>query len=772
MLALHRPRCLFHSTQCFQLRYLRTLPREIPSYVKRWDPTLYKSSRPPAVLNEAWNAPELKLPDIVARRAEREELRDEYTKGKIYKDGFSGQRYAVKRLIRTLHLASDTDGRDATLRAPLWRAYMLAKAHDASLLFHLHNRAWDLLWTSQSSDSPNNRNRRAHLEQLYRDMNTAGKTATAGQRAQYLENAFISGREEQALSEWEQDYNTGLDGIRQDYKPEHLEVGARLHALVGNVDRSRGVMEELFKLYPNWDTSVMMVVFRAHTSSGLREHHDHARQMYAAMKERKANAVALEDYDAWFVGFLEARHLSYAKEVFQDMVKEGLIASSGSADRISQVLKRLHMLYRLGTDISKMTSIALDAISVLPLAYHGHLFGDWMKSAVVQKAPEAAAQVLDMMIKRGYNPETFHYNMLLKALIRTQADPNILKAENIGWRMIEQARKAERKRRKSLTTAEIIEKKSPNSRNADPDFAQHAPIANVTTFALIMHHHAKSLQWEHVDYLSRQLKEASVVPNASIMNVLMDNKCRQGAYADAWHIYQTLTSPAEGDEGVFPNGASIRCLWKTLRLALANPATRSNPDLPTPRDLLKETVEWWKLSRSRYDADRFLQGFAAADRGAITALILHCFSYTSDLAGSLVALHVLRKYFYIFPTDKAAQILQRQMAWVDMASESESVRSQYFHSRSNKKNTDRIARVYEILLQRRLARMDLQEGEYEKLSDEQIGDVGLDLLSEFVRVVLKRAYPAGVVEAMIEAACASMGVEGLETGDMSAWEVA
>jgi hypothetical protein len=771
MLALLRSRSLFHSTQCFQIRTIRTLPREIPSYVKRWDPTLYISLRPPTGSHEARNAADARLHDVIAGTVKREALRDAYSSGTLFRDGF-GNRISLKRLSRILHLASDTEGRDMRFRAQLWRAYMLAKAQDSSLLVRMTDRAWDILWNSRSTGSrPDNRRRRAHLEQLYRDMNTAGKTATAAQRAQYLENIFVRGEEEQALSEWEKDHNIVLDGIRQDYKPEHLEVGARLHALAGNVDRGRNIMEELLKLYPTWDTSVMMVVFRAHTSSALREHHDHARPIYAAMKERRGDAVVIEDYDAWLVGFLEARHLGYAKQVFRDMVKEGHIAPSGSAERVDQVLKRLHMLYRLGTDISKMTSIALDAISVLPPAYHGHLFGDWMKSAVVRKAPEAAAQILDMMIKRGYVPETFHYNMLLKALIRTQADPNILRAENIGWRMIEQARKAERRRHQSLTTAEIIDEKSSSSRSVDPDSAKNTPVANVTTFALIMHHHAKSLQWEHVDYLSRQLKNSAIKPNATIMNVLMDNKCRQGAYASAWHIYQTLTSPAEGDQGIFPNGASIRCLWKTLRLALASPATRSDPHLPTPRDLLKETVEWWKLSRSRYDADRFLQGFAAADHGAITALIMHCFSYTSDLAGSLVALHVLRKYFSIYPTDKAAQILQRQMAWVDMSLETDSVRSQHFHSRSNNRNTERIARVYQILLERRLARMDLKEEEYEALSDEQIGDVGLDLLSEFVRVVMKRGFPAEVVEVMVQAAASSVGVEGLETGDLRAWDV-
>jgi acyl carrier protein phosphodiesterase len=68
--------------------------------------------------------------------------------------------------------------------------------------------------------------------------------------------------------------------------------------------------------------------------------------------------------------------------------------------------------------------------------------------------------------------------------------------------------------------------------------------------------------------------------------------------------------------------------------------------------------------------------------------------------------------------------------------------------------------------------MDMKEGEDEMLTDEQIGDVGLNLLSEFVRVVLKRSYPPEVVEAMIDAARCAVGVPDLPTGDMDAFEVA
>tara|TARA_R110002003_G_scaffold176_3_gene14317 strand:- start:1371 stop:3434 length:2064 start_codon:yes stop_codon:yes gene_type:complete len=678
------------------------------------------------------------------------------------------QKHTFQKLRHVLRLAASPAIGAVDIHRPLWKAYTNAKFADPELQSRLSDSDWELLWTTQSVRNSRSRNHTLHLEELFRDMQSTGRCGTASQRAEYLECLFLNGREQAALDEWEKGYNEVRADSTQRQEPEYLETGAKLYAHAGNADRAREIMGQLFELYPGWDTSVMLTVFRAYTSSDGKIFHDTAKDIYMQLKERKAEDMALQDYDACLVGFLEARSLPHAKQVFRDMIRNGHLATTGTAEDIEEVLKRLHMLYRLGTDISTMTSIALDAITVLPQAYHGHLFGDWMKSAVVQQAPEAAAQILDMMFHRGSSPETFHFNMLLKALLRTKEDPSVLKAENIGWRMIDEARKVHKPNLKPDSTAEQIRKRIVNPRHQGSDDLANVPAANVTTFALIMQHHAKKLQWEHVDYLARQLKESAVTPNATIMNVLIDNKCRQGAYAAAWLIYQQLT-----DNDVFPNGATFRHLWKTLRLALGDHATRNDPNLPTPRELLKETIEWWTKCRSRYDADRFLLGLAASDHGAITGLIMHCFSYAQDLAGSLVALHVLRQKFDIFPTDKAAEILQRQMAWVDMARESQSERSQHFHSRSNKRNTERIARVYHILLQRRLERMRMA-GDYdpESFTDEQIGDLGLNLLSEFVRVVLKRSYPPEVVEAMIDAAKTAVGVEPMSTGDMDAFEVA
>jgi hypothetical protein len=650
---------------------------------------------------------------------------------------------------------------DVGIRRPIWRAYTEAKRADRTLCSTLSDQDWHILWATQSVASEKNSRSALHLEELGRDMSLHRKSLTPAMRAHYLNSLFLNGKESEAIQEWEADH-TRLQGPGQrGFDPEHLEVGAKLFARLSEPQRARELMDLLFALSPDWNPSIMVVVLRAHTDSKPGENHEVANEIYHTFRDRMAGQMTIEHYDSCFVGFLEARNLKFAQRVFRDMIKGGHLAVPGDTQDVKELYKRLYMLYRLGDDVASMTSIALDAIAVLSPEYHGHLYGTWIKTTVIKSAPQAAAQILDIMLQRGYKPETFHFNMLLRVLLRSKEKPNVLKAENIGWRMFEE------------TSARKDSPAGQPHGSAENTNSRLFPAANETTFALMLQHHADSLQWEHVDYITRQLKEANIIPNASLMNVLIEMKIRKGAYAEAWSIYKQLTSPPPGaaaTTGVFPDGSTFRHLWKNLRLALGDFATRKDPGLPSPRDLLKETVQWWRLCRSRPDASRFRLGLTAVDGHAVTALILHCFSYMEDHAGSLVALHIMREYFNIFPTTKTVEILQRQLAWVEHHAPKH-MRHEAYAARSNTRNREQIVRVYEMLRQRRNERMGVTPWERQRLSDAENGDMNLDLLSEFVRVVLKRRYSAQTVEMMVQTAAHVVGCPGLETGDLNAYEV-
>jgi hypothetical protein len=131
-------------------------------------------------------------------------------------------------------------------------------------------------------------------------------------------------------------------------------------------------------------------------------------------------------------------------------------------------------------------------------------------------------------------------------------------------------------------------------------------------------------------------------------------------------------------------------------------------------------------------------------------------------------MHALRRNLDVFPADNDANILHRQLAWVDMSRESSAVGEQYFQTFSRQENEDRVTEVYHILLEARFQRVG--EEKASRMTDEEVGDFSLNMLSELARVYMKRQYPAEVVEQMIEQAKRDVGFIG-GTGDLDASQV-
>ncbi|KAF2750898.1 hypothetical protein M011DRAFT_437526 [Sporormia fimetaria CBS 119925] len=602
-------------------------------------------------------------------------------------------------------------------------------------------------------------------------MLSMGITPTTRQKISYMQCMFLVGKEEEALEEWEACYESvNLSGNRAN-EPMLMATGAKMYAFAGNGDRARQIARELYTDHPLWDTGVMMAVFRAYTRSSEGEHHETAFRIYRKIKTMfKTKESAKTGYNSCFIGFIEARQLGFAKSVLADMVKDGHLAQSYSDEDISEVLQKLHLLYRLAGDAVKSTSIALRAITVLPPAYHSRVFADWLKAIVVRRIPQAAAQILEVMGRRRHGPETIHFNLFLRALFETREREMELKAENIGWQMVDALRRSQPNRQR-FSDARDIRKFLNSSPSQSANSFQKVPPANAVTFALLMQYHGDRDGLEHVDYLSRQLKQMDIAPNEEIMNTWMNIQCRQGNYNEVWRIYKSLTNVAEGERGVFPNGASFRCLWRTLRLALGDDDARENSTLPSPRELLAENIKWWDLVRRRFDSNRFRSGLDGPEHGALNSLVMHCFSYTTDLPGSLVAIFAMRDCFGLMPSNKSANILHQQVAWVDLHGQTQSFKAQYSKSGVPKQKMLQIIHIYNILIEGRLKRKNITAEQYADMQAEKKADIMLDTLAEFIRAILKRQQPPEVVEEMIDQAKQEIGLPQLYTGDMDAFAV-
>jgi len=240
---------------------------------------------------------------------------------------------------------------------------------------------------------------------------------------------------------------------------------------------------------------------------------------------------------------------------------------------------------------------------------------------------------------------------------------------------------------------------------------------------------------------------------------------------EAWQIYKILTGDETHEGSVFPDGESMRCLWKMLQLASNRSANQGSPELPSPRHLLRETLHWWRLVRQRRDTRRFTRGLVGLAGNESHRLLLHCFNLHQDLAGTLVALHVLRMEFNIYPTENDAARLRRQIAWVSLHDETDSARRQFSLSDNNAKNMARLKYTYKRIRDRKFKELCAWGGMGFPMTEADAGDFELEVISEFVRVILLGSHEPEVVELMIQDAQQAIGVERLPTGDVSAFDL-
>ena len=674
----------------------------------------------------------------------------------------AGQKKWLDGLNRCLIVASK-DKHNVSNRIKLWRMYCHAKSNVPNILQAIPDRAWDLLWDTQSIPSQTNPNFRDHQKLLVEDMNSIGRSSTLGRRLAELEAMYISGKKKDALKRWEEEHEQTFSGMRDGYKGEHLELGVRLHALSSNIDRARYIMEELFTAYPGWDPRVMIAVLRAHTKSQDHDNRVNAWALYLRLKGHLASKMALADYDTCFIAFLECQQMDHATAVFRDMVLAGHLANNDTLGRDIQVIGRIRAMFLFSNSIKEVNKAALTAISTLPQQYHSSIFRHWMKMIVSKKAVESAAQVIELMFERGLESKASHFDLLLAALFRTRKPALMQKAEDMGWRMIDTkmdhsstCETALHHRSRSQGKSGARSSKNENGPPMPFFLKRPMPMASQNTFALLIRHHTNQWQWDYVRDLQEMLTQLEALPNCVLMNSLMYVDLRRGKYEEVWARYQAMTHPPLGIKPLFPNGATYHYLWKTLRLALGDYQTWGFESLPSPREMMTQMLEWSRQIDKKPTLDRSLIGLTGPRR-EIVSLIMHCFGYTKDLPGALVALHAMKSSFRIFPTYRTAGILFKQMA--------------NGHVGLFKDNIVKIEQVYKVILQGRLNRMNHDGSLTSTMTKEQSGELDLNLLSEFIRVVMVRQCPAGEVEALIDKAKQEMGVPDLSTGDLDSFDV-
>lgn len=671
----------------------------------------------------------------------------------------------LKRLTASLREAALHPG-SVTRRKELWRWYCRAKYSVPALPAMLPQRAWHVLWETQSVQSPTNPDRLLHINQILDDMTALGLRLTPNQRNAYVEALVALGKTDAAVQRWEQEYEES-----QGSDHESLQLGVKLFADIGHLDRAHDVLQEYLKRHPQEDPRSILLLISANIKKG----NDHmAFALYSLLRSKLRSEMTMDDYDAVALLFLDANKKDLALGVFRDMMLQGNHAlergdfSKEKQEELYKALfKRMGALRSYGVDANDLNNVSLTAMSTLPYQWQNKFFyGSWVKKLIGMGQLDGASKVLELMYEREIEPDPKHINGLLGAFMRS-GDPALQeRGEKLGWSMIERRlqftwRRRQRKRGEHHSLADSVYK-TEEGITVPIHVGRPIPRATIETFNVLALHYLVKKKWAYIRHLHRMLRPAEMDMNSHFLNHVLYMELYEMGHKSAWRHFIKYARRTP------PDVETYNCLWSGEVRHLDCLKNEDRSGFPLPRQLFSIMATWL----SSMDARR--KKAALEDITLeLYVKIVQCFCAEKDFAGCLVAMHGLANSFKQYPDHAIASVITTSVSnlpeYQVPTVRARRGRQQIPVSKVNLQNTGKALSA----LVRRRNTSALEHGiDNDKLDTEARAVENLNLLSEFIRVVLVRTTGnVETVEPMIEQAAREMGFPKMNTGDVDASNV-
>lgn len=655
-------------------------------------------------------------------------------------------------------------------RKDLWRWYSRAKYTIPALPSMLPAKAWDVLWQSQSVSSPTNPDRLQHMSQLFEDMNSSGQPLNEQQKISRIETLLELDKPDVAAQIWQDEVD-----LANQSSPEILALGISVFTKFGDLDRAHHILQQYFTQYPDQDPRVALLLIAANVRVG----NDHmAFALYLLLRSKLGSKMTMEDYDAVALQFLNNDKKDLALAIFRDMMLQGReavkrdnSAQSKQAQLYAATFKRIDSLRSSAVSIDELNNMSLVSMTALPHEWQNkYFFGSWMKKLIGLGQLEAASKVVDLMYERGIDPDAKHINGLVGAYLRS-TDANLQETgERLGWSMIQKrldfAWERRRLKRGELALQPPLIHETREGILIPAGIARTTPRATIETFNVLALHYVIRQQWAHVRHLHQMLRPAEIKRDSFFMNQVLQAELYTNGHTHMWSNFLKLARATPLDMETY------NLLWTASLRHLDQYRTEDRSGFPLPRPLFSMMLTWLNSIDSKQKAAN-VQNFDMQIYGKI----IQSFCTDKDLGGCLVAMHAVAEHFGQYPDHNIAQIiitsvsnLPEPRAPTLRGRSGRRGRQQLPVSQARRENT---AKVLQSLAKRRSqAAADDHGIDLEKLDPETKAKENLNLLSEFIRVVLVRTCAkADKVEPLIQQAGQAMGVPGITTGDIDASNV-
>lgn len=685
------------------------------------------------------------------------------------------QRVYLNRLNGYLKQA-EALGFDVNTRKQLWRWYMRCKQNIPNFLSRVSHQTLKTLWASQADQTESNPDRSAHLRTIAEDTVACGYQLSADQKVAYIEALFLEGEHARAIEEW----RSTEKSLTEDENVEaFFELGVRMFAIERNPEEAHKIAYEGLNSGKIKDPRILIPVISAWTKTrgniGLRR----AWAAYIRLRELLGSDIIMEDYDTICKSFLDASRADLALGVFKDMMLSG----DPSSDQTSPALFRkalgtIEDMRSLAYDSPEINKISLEAMTVLPRKYQNRFFyGSWIKKLLGTGDVDSAALVVELMMKRGIQPDAKYLNGMIGAWIRQGHSESYEKAEKMAWEMIEARKAFAWKRRVSKRGRDYTPDSFEQPDGQQPISSDMAITpATLETFSILIDYYLMRQNYDQIRWLNRSISLAEIEPDAFFMNRLLQYHLRTDGLRRVWQTYMDWAHKRHG--AARPDMETFTFLWEcaqlrasrtpSLRYKLAEDNQTNSPVIetsivrkelgfPSPRALFAEMMSWMLTSSvktRKANADEFTK--------ELYDNIIRCSVQDSggDLVGALVAMHAMKQQFNMWPDEDTAKILIK-----NIAKSEEQISSSKRPGRDRHDGVIRVTQRLADLAQRRMEFLDSHGVDISECNEQFREEENLFLASDLIRSVIGRNKDPSEVEHIIQRAAWDMGVGGIDTGD-------
>lgn len=687
-----------------------------------WDPTK-KVAEPMPPPKESFEV-ELKVPDTQ----------------QAYVDRFNK---TLKGLTRNPTTAQKLDA---------WRSYRRCKESLPFFVEIVPDQALEMLWDSQAPRTDAEHSHPSHIETLAEDMLSNKRQLSFSQWMQYLELLYRDGKIDTALRFWE----NCLD-LMWDHGPEdnnrYWRVGVRILVADGELKRAEEQAIAFLDADKAHDARILIPIIVAWAQRPGLEDDGRCWTLYLRLKTMLGDQMKMDEYDALSVGFLKAGKTSLALAIFKDMMLTGQDSKTESRTLYKASLGLVDSLHTSSISESDVNKVSLTALTILPRKFQNKFFyGSWIKKLIGMGETDSAAKVVELMYERDVRPDPKHLNGIMGAWLREGNPSSKDKAERLGWAMIQE--------RIDQVWSSPSTKPSVHDSETGVGVSQYmhrrVPPANIETFSVLLLYYTRRNQEEMINYLLTSMENARVKPNTFFMNHLLYRDLRQQNIFAVWSGYQEVTKTTKPDLETFA------CLWDTGKLQYDRTRSQFDHRFPNARKLHYEMMEWFTKSTPHHQ-NAAKQNFSKD----LYEQVIRCFCLSLDLHGTLVALRSMKEMFGFFPDTDVIRILLFLIVRIAPPPDGapKSRRRRISATPRARENLEYATKLIDVLREEKTYSLSEQGVEFEEMSEEDKKQFEVDLMSNVLKVVLRRlSKDSETMEQKIKATAEEMGVPNLDLG--------